>query len=51
MRRFGLNTLLEVSDDDEIVFIPWASDIVQEIRDEERVVIIDPPDGLRDLNK
>jgi 16S rRNA processing protein RimM len=51
VRQFGLNTILEISENDETIYIPYNSDIILEVKDIERVIVIDPPDGLRDLNK
>ncbi|MCP5108996.1 MAG: 16S rRNA processing protein RimM [bacterium] len=48
-----LNPLLEVRADDqsEICYIPFSEEIIKEIDPGKRVIIIDPPVGLKDLNK
>lgn len=51
IKEFGLNKILEISDNDQTVYVPWDKDIILEIQDTERVIVIDPPDGLRDLNR
>ncbi len=47
----GLNELLEVSEGEKIHHIPYHDEFIKEIRAEEGVVIIDPPDGLKELNE
>jgi len=51
IKQFGLNKILEISENDETMYVPWNKDIILEVQDIERVIVIDPPDGLRDLNK
>lgn len=46
------NVLLVVADDSgEEIYIPLASDFIEEIDDEERVVLVDIPDALLHLNR
>jgi ribosomal 30S subunit maturation factor RimM len=48
----GANQILEVIDDDgEVIFVPFSEGIVVDIDREKRIITIDPPDGLKDLNK
>jgi len=48
----GLNQTLEVEDNDgDIIYVPFADSIVTEIDREKGIIIIDPPDGLKELNK
>lgn len=49
----GYNKLLEVQDEDEpdVYYVPFTETIVKEIDREKRLIIIDPPDGLKSLNK
>jgi len=42
---------LEIDDDGNVVYIPYSSMIVSEVNKKEQIIIIDPPEGLRDLNK
>jgi 16S rRNA processing protein RimM len=51
IKQFGLNKILEISENDETIYVPYNTDIIREVRDIERVIVIDPPEGLRDLNK
>lgn len=49
---FGINQVLEVTDEKgNVIYVPFAEGIVKEIDENNRVIIIDPPDGLKDLNK
>lgn len=44
--------IMEIRDrDDEVIYVPFDENIIKEIDGEERLVIIDPPEGLRELNK
>ena len=44
--------LMEIRDrDDEVIYVPFTEGIIKEIDEEKRIVVIDPPDGLRELNK
>jgi 16S rRNA processing protein RimM len=49
---FGINLVLEIIDDNgALIYVPFADGIVKEIDEKNRIIIIDPPDGLKDLNK
>jgi 16S rRNA processing protein RimM len=48
----GLNQLLEIeSPDGNIIYVPFTEAIVKSLDRENKLIIIDPPDGLRDLNQ
>lgn len=50
----GLNELLEVQAQDgtgELYYVPLTDSIVKEINRDTGTIIIDPPDGLKDVNK
>ncbi len=49
----NLNKLLEVQDEEknDLYYVPFTDTIVKEINKEKRIIVIDPPDGLKDLNK
>ena len=51
----SLNKLLEVQgeneDENNVYYVPFTDTIVKEIDEEKRVIVIDPPNGLKDLNK
>jgi 16S rRNA processing protein RimM len=48
----GFNQLLEVeAPGGDIIYVPFTDSIVKEIDEEKKVILIDPPDGLKDLNK
>jgi len=48
----GINRLLEVeTPGGDMIYVPFADAIVKEIDEEKKVILIDPPDGLKDLNK
>jgi ribosomal 30S subunit maturation factor RimM len=51
--RFSLNQLLEIKDaaSGAIVYFPWHDHLVVRIDRPGKVLVIDPPAGLRDLNK
>jgi len=51
--QFSLNQLLEVEDDQtgEILYVPWHDSIVRRIDRRAKSIIIDPPAGLRELNR
>jgi 16S rRNA processing protein RimM len=50
--RFSLNQILEIEDGEGgIVYVPWHEKLIVKIDRRRRVVVIDPPEGLRDLNK
>lgn len=46
-----LNRLLEVHDGENVYYVPFTETIVKSIDEESRLITIDPPDGLKDLNK
>ena len=44
------NATTEIKDDDgDVIFVPYVKQIVVEIRLAERLILIDPPDGLLEL--
>ena len=48
------NRVLEVADDKDtghVIYIPFTGGIVKEIDHEKKIITIDPPDGLKELNK
>jgi 16S rRNA processing protein RimM len=48
----GFNLLLEVeTPGGDIIYVPFADTIVKEIDEEKKIILIDPPEGLKDLNK
>ncbi len=47
----GLTHILEIEDDANVIYIPYSENIITEIKIKEKTIIIDPPDGLRTLNK
>ena len=49
----NLNKLLEVQDEEknDLYYVPFTDTIVKEINKEKGLIVIDPPDGLKDLNK
>jgi 16S rRNA processing protein RimM len=50
----SINILLEVGPNDgsdEIFYVPFNDTIIKEIDRESRIIIIDPPAGLKDLNR
>ncbi len=49
----SLNKLLEVQDENEdnVYYVPFTETIVKKIDIEKRIIVIDPPNGLKDLNK
>jgi 16S rRNA processing protein RimM len=48
----SLNQLLEVeTPGGDMIYVPVADSIVKEIDEERKVILIDPPEGLKDLNK
>ncbi len=51
IKEYGLNRVLEVENHGEIVYIPLGKGIVHEIRDDEKLIVIDPPEGLQSLNR
>lgn len=52
LEQAGLSELLEVEDPEgDLIYIPFADAIVKSIDKEMKMIVIDPPNGLRDLNK
>lgn len=51
--HFSLNQLLEIEDaaSGETVYVPWHESLVVRIDRRAKTIFIDPPAGLRDLNK
>jgi len=51
--QYSLNQLLEVEDEQtgEIFYVPWHDRIVKKIERRAKIIRIDPPPGLRDLNR
>jgi 16S rRNA processing protein RimM len=49
----SFNELLEVQDENEtdIYYVPFTETIIKKIDKEKRLILIDPPDGLKSLNK
>jgi len=47
----SLNKILEIRDADDVIYVPFDETIVKDIIKKDRVVIIDPPDGLKEVNK
>ena len=45
------NPLLEIDSDGETICIPFSDSIIVKIDKKKRIITIDPPDGLMDLNK
>jgi 16S rRNA processing protein RimM len=51
IRDFGLNRVMEVESRGDIIYVPLDKGIVQEIRDDQKLIVIDPPEGLKNLNR
>lgn len=51
--QYSLNRLLEVEDGQsgEIFYVPWHDSIVKKIDRRRKTITIDPPAGLKDLNR
>jgi 16S rRNA processing protein RimM len=48
----SINQLLEVeTPGGDMIYVPFTDTIVKEIDEEKKIILIDPPDGLKDLNK
>lgn len=47
----GLTHILEIDDNGDIIYLPYSTEIIIEINKSSNEIIIDPPDGLRTLNK
>lgn len=45
------NPLLEIDSDGDTIYIPFSENIVINIDKKNRIITIDPPDGLMDLNR
>lgn len=49
---FSINRLLEVeTPGGDMIYVPFTDSIVMEIDKERKVILIDPPEGLKDLNR
>lgn len=51
IKNFGLNMVLEIEHNNDIIYVPFNNKILVDIRKEEKLIILDPPDGLLNLNK
>lgn len=52
LEDYGTNQILEVeSDSGDIIYVPFADGIVESIDKDNLIIHINPPDGLKDLNK
>lgn len=52
VENLGINQLLEVeSPGGDMIYVPFADSIVKEIDENKKVILIAPPEGLKDLNK
>lgn len=51
IRHSDLNPIIEVESGEEVIDVPFNEGIVKDIDWEDRSIILDPPDGLRDLNR
>ncbi len=51
--RFSLNQVMEIEDETsgEIVLVPWHDSLVVTIDPQAGTLVIDPPAGLRELNR
>jgi ribosomal 30S subunit maturation factor RimM len=51
--QYSFNKLLEVEDEQtgEIFYVPWHDRIVTKIDRRAKTILIDPPQGLRELNR
>lgn len=48
----GFNRLLEVeAPGGDMIYVPIADTIIKGIDEEKKVILIDPPEGLKDINK
>ena len=47
----GLTHILEVDDNDDIIFIPYSNDTITEINKKKKTIFIDTRSGLRTSNK
>lgn len=46
-----MNKTLEIRSDQEVLYVPFVDSIVTEIDEQKGLVIINPPEGLRELNR
>lgn len=46
-----INELLEIIDGEETYYVPFTESIVINIDKTDKIILIDPPAGLRDINK
>ena len=51
IKKFGLNVILEIKKNHDTFYVPFDESIVIEIRKEEKLIILDPPEGLLNLNQ
>jgi 16S rRNA processing protein RimM len=52
IEAFSLNQVMEVAGPGgDVFYVPFTSEIVREIDHEKRLIIIEPPAGLKELNK
>jgi ribosomal 30S subunit maturation factor RimM len=51
--RFSLNQVLEVAEEGsgKTILVPWHPELVVRIDRRAGIVVIDPPAGLRELNR
>lgn len=51
--RYSLNRLLEVADtaSGEAILVPWHESLIVKIDRQAGILVIDPPPGLRELNR
>ena len=51
--QYSLNQLLEVEDEEsrEVFYVPWHDSIIKKIDRRSKTITIDPPEGLKDLNR
>lgn len=50
--QFSLNQVLEIQDGSgAVVYVPWHESLVVKVDRRSRSLVIDPPAGLRELNK
>jgi ribosomal 30S subunit maturation factor RimM len=51
IRKNGLSQVIECEHAGEIIYIPVCDEIIREVSIERKLIIIDPPQGLRKLNR
>jgi 16S rRNA processing protein RimM len=51
IKKFGLNVILEIRNNDNTIYVPFDETIVIEIQKERKTIILDPPEGLFNLNQ